>query len=128
MRTRTTFVLTLLAAALAAGGPPWIALHEARRQAYDAEAGQALNYARDVLHRTDETVGQALDAMTQLQRAGLVACSDAARAATRDIDLTSSYIQAVGYLHGDTIECSSQGGPPVRLGRETFHVAQRRRV
>jgi sensor c-di-GMP phosphodiesterase-like protein len=124
MRTRTTFVLTLLAAALAAGGPPWIALHEARRQAYDAEAGQALNYARDVLHRTDETAGQALDAIEQLRRAGLASCSDAARAAMREIDLTSSYIQAIGYLHGDTIECSSQGGPPVHLGREAFHTSR----
>jgi len=43
MRTRTTFVLTLLAAALAAAGPPWIALQGARRQAYEAEVGQALN-------------------------------------------------------------------------------------
>jgi len=78
-----------------------------------------------VLHRTDETAGQALDAMTQLQRAGLVSCSDAARAAMRVIDLTSSYIQAVGYLHNDTIECSSQGGPPVHLGGEAaFHTSR----
>jgi sensor c-di-GMP phosphodiesterase-like protein len=42
----------------------------------------------------------------------------------REIDLTSSYIQAVGHLNGDTIECSSQGGPPVLLGREAFHTSR----
>jgi len=124
MRKRATFVLTLLAAALAAGGPPWIALYEARRQAYEAEAGQALNYAHDVLHRTDETASQALDAIARLKRAGLVSCSEAARTAMREIDLTSSYIQAIGYLHGDTIECSSEGGPPVRLGGESFRTSR----
>ncbi|WEM94901.1 CSS-motif domain-containing protein [Telluria mixta] len=124
MRTRATFALTLLAAALAAGGPPWIALHEARRQAYDAEAELALNYARDVLHRTDETARQAMEAISQLRRAGLASCSDAARAAMREIDLTSTYIQAVGHLNGDTMECSSQGGPPVHLNREAFHTSR----
>ena len=124
MRARASFVLTLVVAALAAGGPPWVALHEARRQAYDTEAGQALNYARDVLHRTDETAGQAMDAITQLRAAGLATCSEPARAAMREIDLTSSYIQAIGYVRDGTIECSSQGGPPVRLGPPAFRTSR----
>jgi sensor c-di-GMP phosphodiesterase-like protein len=124
MRRRTTFVLTLLAAALATAGPPWLALHEARRQAYDTEAGLVLNYARDVLHRADETAGQALDAIVQLERAGLDSCTEPARAAMREIDLTSSYIQAVGHVRDGTMECSSQGGPPVVLDKPAFRTSR----
>jgi sensor c-di-GMP phosphodiesterase-like protein len=124
MPRRTTFGLTLLAAALAAGGPPWLALQEARRQAYEGEAGLAMNYARDVLHRSDETSRQALEAIALLERTGLASCTAAARARMREIDLTSSYIQAIGHLSGDTIECSSQGGPPVPLGDPSFRSSR----
>jgi hypothetical protein len=49
------------------------------RQAFDAESALTLGYARDVLHRTDETGRQALAGIEALVRSGLPPCS-AARA------------------------------------------------
>jgi sensor c-di-GMP phosphodiesterase-like protein len=124
MRVRAPFVLILVAAALAVATPPWVALHEARRQAYATEAGLTLNYARDVLHRDDETLGQALRAMDQVERARYPPCSASLVALMREIDLTSSYVQAIGHVHGNIMQCSSIGGPPVPLGRIAFRTAR----
>jgi sensor c-di-GMP phosphodiesterase-like protein len=123
MRAGLPFVLILLAAALAVAAPPWLALHEARRQAYAAEAGLALNYARDVLHRNDETLDQAQHAINQVERTRYPPCSPSLVALMRRIDLTSSYVQAIGHVRGDLMECSSIGGAPVPLGKVAFRTA-----
>ena len=62
MRRQFTFGLTLLLALAVLFLPPWLALQEAQRQAFDAESSLTLAYAHDVLHRTDETARQALAA------------------------------------------------------------------
>jgi sensor c-di-GMP phosphodiesterase-like protein len=120
MRRRFTYGFTLLLALAALCLLPWLALREARRQAFDADAALTLDYARDVLHRTDETGRQALAAMEILVRSGLPPCSDGARALMREIDLTSTYLQAVGYMRNGALVCSSMTGPPVPLGPLSF--------
>jgi sensor c-di-GMP phosphodiesterase-like protein len=120
MRRHLTFGFTLMLALAALLLPPWLALREARRQAFDAEAALTLGYARDVLHRTDETVHQALAGIATLVRSGLPPCSPEARELMREIDLTSTYLQAIGYVRGGALACSSMTGAPVPLGAPTF--------
>jgi sensor c-di-GMP phosphodiesterase-like protein len=123
MRRRFTFGLTLVFALAALMLPPWLALREARRQAFDAEAAETLGYARDVLHRTDETGRQALAGIAALEHSGLPPCSAAARELMREIDLTSTYLQAIGYVRDGVLTCSSMTGPPVPLGPLSFRTS-----
>jgi sensor c-di-GMP phosphodiesterase-like protein len=123
MRRQLTFGFTLMLALAVLLLPPWLAWREARRQAFDAEAAQTLGYAHDVLHRTDETVRQALVGIRSLVRSGLPPCSDAARELMREIDLTSTYLQAIGYARNGALVCSSMTGPPVPLGAPAFRTA-----
>jgi sensor c-di-GMP phosphodiesterase-like protein len=125
MRRRFTFGFTLLAVLAALVLPPWLALREAHRQAFDAEAAQTRSYARDVLHRTDETGRQALAGIATLLRAGLPPCSEGARELMREIDLTSTYLQAIGYVNDGVLSCSSMAGPPVPLGPRSFRTGNR---
>jgi sensor c-di-GMP phosphodiesterase-like protein len=124
MRRRITYGLTLLFALAALCLPPWLALREAQHQAFDTEAALTLGYARDVLHRTDETGRQALAGIAMLAGSGLPPCSERARELMREIDLTSTYLQAIGYVQDGAVTCSSMTGPPVPLGALAFRTAQ----
>jgi sensor c-di-GMP phosphodiesterase-like protein len=123
MRKRLTFALTLLLALAMLLLPPWLALQEAQRQAFDAESSLTLAYAHDLLHRTDETTRQALAGIRALIDSGLAPCSDGARELMRRIDLTSGYLQAIGYLRGGVLVCSSMTGSTVPLGPVAFRTA-----
>ncbi|ALK97393.1 hypothetical protein AB595_12440 [Massilia sp. WF1] len=103
--------------------PPWLALREAQRQAFDADAALTLSYARDVLHRSDETARQARAGVIALTRSGLPPCSAGARALMREIDLTSTYLQAIGYVQNGALTCSSMTGQAVPLGALSFRTA-----
>src|SRR5206468_1603585 len=103
---------------------PWLALHEARRQAYAMESGLAFDYARNVLHRTEETLDQALQAIDKVTRAGYGHCSPSVLSLMREVDLTSRYIQAIGHVRNGVMECSSVGGPPVPLAEVAFVTAR----
>jgi sensor c-di-GMP phosphodiesterase-like protein len=122
MRRRFKFGFILLIALAALSLPPWLAFGEARRQAYDAEAALTLGYARDVLHRTDEAGGQAAAGIETLVRSALPPCSPGARELMRQIDLTSPYLQAIGYVRDGVLACSSITGPPVPLGPPSFRT------
>jgi sensor c-di-GMP phosphodiesterase-like protein len=123
MRRRLTFGLTLLFALAALILPAWLAMREAQRQAFDAESALTLGYARDVLHRTDETGRQALAGIDTLVRSGLPPCSDAARELMREIDLTSTYLQAIGYVRDGVLVCSSMTGSAIPLGQASFRAS-----
>jgi sensor c-di-GMP phosphodiesterase-like protein len=122
MRRQIKFGLTLLIALAALILPPWLAVREAQRQAFDAEAALTLGYARDVLHRADETGRQALAGIQAMVRSGLPPCSPGARELMREIDLTSTYLQAIGYVRGGALVCSSITDPPVPLGAPNFRT------
>jgi sensor c-di-GMP phosphodiesterase-like protein len=122
MRRQIKFGLTLLIALAALILPPWLAQREAHRQAFDAEAALTLGYAHDVLHRADETGSQALAGIETLVRTRLPPCSPGARELMREIDLTSPYLQAIGYVRDGALACSSITGPPVPLGTPTFRT------
>ncbi|HEU4374025.1 MAG TPA: EAL domain-containing protein [Telluria sp.] len=113
MNKSAAIALTLLVAACAVGAPVFLAIHEAERQGRAIETERALGYARDVLLRTDATASQVDRGFKQLAAARNGApCSDANIDLMRQIDLASSYIQAIGYVEDGRITCSS-------LGRDT---------
>ena len=120
VRKRTLYVVAVTVALLLACAAPWLASREAARQAYDIESGIVLDYARDVQHRADETASQTDIALMRLERSGVPPCSPRSLALMREIDLTSSYIQAVGHMNGTAVDCSSIGSDPVALGSAAF--------
>ncbi len=124
MRSRTiTWVSTIIALAIAVG-LPWLAWQEAQRQAFEAAAEMTRAHARAVLHRTEQTTGQADAALRQLATLQAAPCSPQALALMRQLDLTSTYVQAVGFVQDDTIVCSSMGSVPVQLGKPALRTSR----
>jgi sensor c-di-GMP phosphodiesterase-like protein len=123
MRHRILLGLAMLGALSVTVAVPWMAWREAQRQATDAESDIALGYARDVLHRADKTLRQVGDGIRRLVRSGHAPCSAAAQEEMRLIDLTSTYIQAIGHVQGNVMICSSASALPIPLGPVTFHTS-----
>jgi len=99
MNKTIAMILTLIALMAAVAIPVLLAIELADRQARDTELGLVTGYAKDVLHRSETTSDQALGASDSLA-AGHPAdpCSDANIAIMRKFDLSSSYLQAIGYV------------------------------
>ncbi|SFD25103.1 EAL domain-containing protein [Massilia yuzhufengensis] len=111
MKKTAAVFLTLLLAIAGIGLPIWLAIEESERQAYKAESVRALGFASDILVRADETGRQARGGVDRLK--ALHAdnpCSPAAIDLMREIDLGSSYLQAIGYIERNQMLCSSIAG------------------
>jgi sensor c-di-GMP phosphodiesterase-like protein len=122
MRYRAKIGLVLaLITALAV--PPLLTWQEAQRQAYEIEAERALGYAGDVLHRADAAGLQAASGIRTLAQSGLAPCSALSQALMRQINLTSPYIQATGYVRNGLLICSSLGDTPLSLGHNSFKAS-----
>lgn len=87
--------------------PIWVSLGLARRQSLSSEQSRGLSYARDVLRRSEETANQFSDAIRILNSDHLPPCSPSEIDLMRQIDLESSYIQAVGRVSGNSLICTS---------------------
>ncbi len=112
MKKTIVVLMTLLVAIAGIGLPIWVAIEESERQAFKTESAHALGYARDVTMRADETGDQVLSAVGRLVAGHLAApCAPASIDVMRQIDLASSYIQAMGHVVGDRMLCSSIAGP-----------------
>ena len=112
MRKHAVVLFTLIIAVAAVGVPIWLAGVESERQAYEAESKRALGYARDVLVQADEAGRQAWAGIHRLAAQHRDApCSPASIDAMREIDLLSSYVQAVGYVLEEKLLCSSIAVP-----------------
>ncbi len=124
MRSRTITWISIVIAFASITLFPWLAWREAQHQAFDAAAEMTRAHARAVLHRTEQTAGQAQVAMQRLASQGAAPCSPDALALMRQLDLTSTYIQAVGFVRDDTIVCSSMGSVPVPLGKPSLRTSR----
>src|SRR5574337_302280 len=121
MQNRIATTIALAISTLAVIVPIAAALYLAHRQSMDEASGQAMALAGTVLHRVDIVGDQALAAYDQLSKLHTTdACSEAKRAQMREVYMNYDYLQAVGYVSGDRIECSAVGpradgvdlGPP----------------
>jgi sensor c-di-GMP phosphodiesterase-like protein len=92
--------------------------YAARQWSRQAELDQAHLMATTVLERTEAIARQTLAAAQRLDAMQGPPCSTARLALMRDLDVSSSYLQAVGYVDGNRLLCSSLGrhDPPVTLG------------
>jgi sensor c-di-GMP phosphodiesterase-like protein len=110
MRKSTALLLTIIAAIAAVALPMLFAVHVAKEEAVKAETEIALGFARDVLVRSERTGDQLRDGVASLEAIrGNDPCSEASLALMRRIDIASSNIQAIGFVSGNTLVCSSLG-------------------
>jgi sensor c-di-GMP phosphodiesterase-like protein len=113
MNKTVATILTLVALMAAVAIPVLLAIELADRQARETELSLVTGYANDVLHRSEITSDQALAATSTLNAAHAAdPCSDANIAIMRKFDLSSSYLQAIGYVMDGRLVCSSQGREP----------------
>lgn len=128
MKTNTVTALTVLAAIVAIVTPIVFSVHLARSQGLEAEAGHAMQFAREVVQRTDDLADQLELAVTALSAiGGEDGCTAEHLDMMRRIDLASTYIQAIGHVVGDRLLCSSLSGvaaQPIDLG-PVDHVSTR---
>lgn len=90
--------------------PIVLSLLLAQRQGRQLEEALLLGYASNVLYRSERATQQAYAGIDRLNRArDGDPCSSAQRSLMVEIDLTSTDLQAVGYLQNGRIVCSSMG-------------------
>ncbi|HEX5056602.1 MAG TPA: EAL domain-containing protein [Gammaproteobacteria bacterium] len=118
MRKLSATILILTAALFAIAAPILLALHIADKEARKAELNRVLSYAREALHRSDSTAMQIDVGIKSLVEAGYAPCSRESLALMRKIDVSSTYIQAIGRMSGDSLVCSSldSQGETLNLG------------
>ena len=110
MNKPIAIIVTLIVALLAIAAPILLAIFLANKQARKAEINHALYYAQDVLHRSDKTADQIGDGIKKLLASHSTdPCSVKNVNIMRQIDVSSTYIQAVGYISGNRMVCSSLG-------------------
>ncbi|MHA6298630.1 EAL domain-containing protein [Devosia sp. CAU 1758] len=110
VRKHIVLIGTLVAALAAILVPVVLSVYIAGREATNAEFGRAMGYAQEVLRRSEGTSDQILIGISRLARLGDVdGCGPESMALMRHIDLSSSYIQAVGRIEGEELICSSLG-------------------
>ncbi|CAN7387359.1 EAL domain-containing protein [Massilia sp. LjRoot122] len=122
MKKTAVVLLTLLVAIAGIGLPIWLAIEESERQAFKAEGAHALGYARDVVVRGNETAAQVEAAVVRLAPHAAAPCAPVAIDVMREVDLASTYIQAVGHIVGNRMPCSSIVGSAqvLELGAPTY--------
>lgn len=110
--------VALVVALFAIAAPILLAIALSRQQSLDNEKDLALSYARDVMRRTDDTTDQISIGIKNLLALDTDPCSAASLSLMREIDISSSYLQAIGYTEGDQMICSSLGvhNPVLALG------------
>lgn len=88
--------------------PISFSIYLAREEALDLEKERALSYAQEVVKKSEivtDQIGVATEKLAELPYEE--PCSPAGRALMQQIDLSSSYIQAVGYVSDNRMVCSS---------------------
>jgi len=108
--SKTIKVLTIIIALVAVAAPVLFAIDQSWRQGQREERQKVLSYARDVLARTEATSDQIKYGFNLITDAKLTdPCSKQSISIMRNIDLRSSYIQAMAHVKNNVIDCSSIG-------------------
>lgn len=110
MRKRIATWITLAAGLLAILSMISAAFYLAHRQSVAEESAAATAMARELLRRADEMGDQAANAYLRLDQADLAnPCSETGLTLMREIGMRSNYLQAVGFVKGERLVCSSFG-------------------
>jgi sensor c-di-GMP phosphodiesterase-like protein len=110
-RKRSIVLLTALVVAIAIATPVVLAIGVAYQEAQDAEIERMFSLARDILGRSDRTGDQVeLGIRRLVANQGNDPSSESNRQLMWQIALTSSSIQAIGYVENDRMVCSSLFG------------------
>jgi sensor c-di-GMP phosphodiesterase-like protein len=101
--------------------PIWISINLAWRESLTDEEARVGYNARDVLRRGEEIRNQIGQGLGKLKKANLPPCSAGEIDLMRQIDVSSSYLQAVARIQGDSLVCTSLGtGNPIPVGSATL--------
>lgn len=124
MRFSAGTVLAVCVASLAAAAPIVVSVDMAWKQGISDENSRVIGYGNETLHRFDETAGQIWDAVQRLERAHLPPCSAEEIDLMRHIALTSSYVQGLGRIGGNSLLCTSFGTTrPIPVGPPDLRTA-----
>ncbi|HVZ84008.1 MAG TPA: EAL domain-containing protein [Terracidiphilus sp.] len=101
--------------------PIAISLRLAWKQGIEDQKREGMRYASEVLRRCNETSFQFERAIRLLNNDHFAHCSPQEIDLMRQIDVGSSYIQMVGRISGNTLECTSLGTTkPMDMGKPTL--------
>jgi len=101
--------------------PILVSLLLAWEQGINDEKEQGVRYAAEVVRRGEETARQFGRTIALLNKDHFAPCSPQEVDLMRQIDVGSSYLQMVGRISGDTLECSSLGTTePMHVGNATL--------
>jgi len=108
MNRTNAIIITIVIVLIAITLPILLAIELSRSQGLEAATNRALAYARDALRRSDTTTDQINSGILRLVAAQAAdPCSAAHVGLMQDIDVSSTYIQAIGYDKDDQLICSS---------------------
>lgn len=123
----------VLAASTAFGASIILASAMSKQLAFKVESTRVLSYAKDVLRRNEQTSEQVAAGIESLRASDdKNPCSGANLARMQQIDVASSYLQAIGHVVGNQMVCSSIDtqpagldlGPPDFTTRLGFQIRQ----
>jgi sensor c-di-GMP phosphodiesterase-like protein len=117
MQRSTGVAIASVVGVAAIAAPIMISIQLAWHQSITGEESRSLSYAQDVMRRSDETGKQFAQAINRLNHDNFPPCSPDEIELMRQIDLGSSYIQAVGRESGNALICTSlDTSKPIPLG------------
>jgi sensor c-di-GMP phosphodiesterase-like protein len=124
MRDSAGISIAIAIGVAAAAAPILISIHLSWKEGLDDESTIALSYAQNALRRTSEMGDQIGSGLDRLTHSHYSPCSPAEIDLMRQIDVGSSYLQAVGRIDGNDLVCNSLGvEKPIPLGPPTLITA-----
>jgi sensor c-di-GMP phosphodiesterase-like protein len=115
--------VAIMVGVVAVGSPILISLYLAREQSFNEEMAQVTHLAYEIRRHSDTSSDQAYAAFRTLEGAHASdPCSDANVQLMKQLKLQSDNLEAVGYIAGDRLLCSSldQHGTAIPVGAADY--------